>query len=177
MGKGHLVPLPELACLCVCCVPSPDLLLPFSFSLRSLHLYICVSFRVFRSSSLKVLVGVPLTLHTPLAGFRVGRFCYQGQRPQQAGFLGFPERVRTMAGRTLALRYGPPWSPIPEKEVVGNWPNWRLTSSGVAHHRIPLAPFPPPTLQVRGWRVTRRERGQFTNLCARRKEDEGYVSV
>lgn len=52
-----------------------------------------------------------------------------------------------MAGRTLALRYGPPWSPISETEVLGAWPNWHLTSSGVAHHRIPLAPFPPPTLQ------------------------------
>nr|XP_034340424.1 uncharacterized protein LOC117693780 [Arvicanthis niloticus] len=52
-----------------------------------------------------------------------------------------------MAGRTLALRYGPPWSSISETEVVGNWPNWHLTSSGVAHHRVPLASFPPLTLQ------------------------------
>ncbi|CAO2632863.1 hypothetical protein LEMLEM_LOCUS21961 [Lemmus lemmus] len=52
-----------------------------------------------------------------------------------------------MAGRTLALRYGPPWSPISETEVPGTWPSWHLTSSGVAHHRIPQAPFPPPTLQ------------------------------
>ncbi|KAM7330875.1 hypothetical protein ACRRTK_010064 [Alexandromys fortis] len=52
-----------------------------------------------------------------------------------------------MAGRTLALRYGPPWSPISETEVPGTWPSWHLTSSGVAHHRIPPAPFPPPTLQ------------------------------
>lgn len=75
-----------------------------------------------------------------------------------------------MAGRTLALRYGPPWSPVSETEVLGAWPNWHLTSSGVAHHRIPQASFPPPALQVRGWRVRPRERGQFTNLCARRKE-------
>ncbi|XP_040592109.1 uncharacterized protein LOC121132740 [Mesocricetus auratus] len=52
-----------------------------------------------------------------------------------------------MAGRTLALRYGPPWSPISETEVPGTWPSWHLTSSGVAHHRIPTAHFPPPTLQ------------------------------
>ncbi|XP_031242462.1 uncharacterized protein LOC116102197 [Mastomys coucha] len=52
-----------------------------------------------------------------------------------------------MAGRTLALRYGPPWSPISETEVLGTWPNWHLTSSGVAHHRIPPVSFLPPTLQ------------------------------
>ncbi|XP_028714985.1 uncharacterized protein LOC114684634 [Peromyscus leucopus] len=52
-----------------------------------------------------------------------------------------------MAGRTLALRYGPPCSPISETEVPGTWPSWHLTSSGVAHHRIPPAPFPPPILQ------------------------------
>ncbi|KAL1769324.1 lutropin subunit beta isoform X1 [Sigmodon hispidus] len=52
-----------------------------------------------------------------------------------------------MAGRTLALRYGPPWAPISETEVPGTWPSWHLTSSGVAHHRISPAPFPPPTLQ------------------------------
>ncbi|KAB0384165.1 hypothetical protein FD755_006082 [Muntiacus reevesi] len=51
-----------------------------------------------------------------------------------------------MAGRTLALRYGPPWSPISGTEVP-NWPNWHLTSSGVAHHFIPAVSFPPPTVQ------------------------------
>lgn len=55
-----------------------------------------------------------------------------------------------MAGRTLALRYGPPWSPISGTEVPGSWPNWHLTSSGVAHHFIPPVSFPPPTVQVRG---------------------------
>ncbi|XP_055408055.1 stabilizer of axonemal microtubules 3 [Bubalus kerabau] len=52
-----------------------------------------------------------------------------------------------MAGRTLALRYGPPWSPISGTEVPGSWPNWHLTSSGVAHHFIPPVSFPPPTVQ------------------------------
>lgn len=53
-----------------------------------------------------------------------------------------------MAGRTLALRHGPPWSPITETEVLGTWPSWRLTSSGVAHHRIPPLSFlPSSTLQ------------------------------
>lgn len=56
----------------------------------------------------------------------------------------------TMAGRTLALRYGPPRSPVSETEVSGSWPNWHLTSSGIAHHFIPPVPFPPPTVQVRG---------------------------
>lgn len=77
-----------------------------------------------------------------------------------------------MAGRTLALRYGPPWSPISETEVSGTWPGWHLTSSGVAHHRIPPAPFPPPTLQVRSPRAKGKTKmGQLTNLCAGRKED------
>ncbi|XP_019597246.2 stabilizer of axonemal microtubules 3 [Rhinolophus sinicus] len=52
-----------------------------------------------------------------------------------------------MAGRTLALRYGPPWSPISGTEVPGSWPNWHLTSSGVAHHIIPSVPFFPTTVQ------------------------------
>ncbi|XP_047385084.1 uncharacterized protein LOC124967102 [Sciurus carolinensis] len=52
-----------------------------------------------------------------------------------------------MAGRTLALRYGPPWPPISGTEVSGSWPNWHLTSSGVAHHIIPSVSFPPPTVQ------------------------------
>nr|XP_008250581.2 uncharacterized protein LOC100356851 [Oryctolagus cuniculus] len=52
-----------------------------------------------------------------------------------------------MAGRTLALRYGPPWSPISGTEVPGSWPSWHLTSSGVAHHHIPSLPFPPPSVQ------------------------------
>ncbi|KAL2762980.1 uncharacterized protein WCI35_031407 [Daubentonia madagascariensis] len=52
-----------------------------------------------------------------------------------------------MAGRTLALRYGPPWSPISGTEVPASWPGWHLTSSGVAHHIIPSVPFPPPTVQ------------------------------
>lgn len=55
-----------------------------------------------------------------------------------------------MAGRTLALRYGPPWPPISGTEDPGSWRNWHLTSSGVAHHIIPSVPFRPPTLQVRG---------------------------
>ncbi|XP_074225374.1 stabilizer of axonemal microtubules 3 isoform X1 [Camelus bactrianus] len=53
----------------------------------------------------------------------------------------------TMAGRNLALRYGAPWSPISGTEVPGFWPNWHLTSSGVAHRFIPPVPFPPPTVQ------------------------------
>uniref|UniRef100_A0A8D1P706 Lutropin subunit beta n=1 Tax=Sus scrofa TaxID=9823 RepID=A0A8D1P706_PIG len=53
----------------------------------------------------------------------------------------------TLAGRTLALRYGPPRSPVSETEVSGSWPNWHLTSSGIAHHFIPPVPFPPPTVQ------------------------------
>ncbi|CAH7457442.1 AC151602.1 [Phodopus roborovskii] len=52
-----------------------------------------------------------------------------------------------MAGRTLALRYGPPRSPISEAEGPVTWPSWQFTSSGVAHHRIPPAPFPPSGLQ------------------------------
>ncbi|XP_052019093.1 uncharacterized protein LOC127669286 isoform X2 [Apodemus sylvaticus] len=52
-----------------------------------------------------------------------------------------------MAGRTLALRYGPSWSPITETEVLGSWPSWRLTSSGVAHHRIPPVSIPPSALE------------------------------
>ncbi|OBS60348.1 hypothetical protein A6R68_08500, partial [Neotoma lepida] len=52
-----------------------------------------------------------------------------------------------MAGRTLALRYGPPFSPISETEVPGTRPSWHLTSSGVAHHRIPPVSFLLPTLQ------------------------------
>ncbi|XP_058385809.1 uncharacterized protein SAXO3 isoform X1 [Diceros bicornis minor] len=52
-----------------------------------------------------------------------------------------------MAGRTLALRYGPPWPPISGTEAPGSWANWHLTSSGVAHPIIPSVPFPPPTVQ------------------------------
>ncbi|XP_070258275.1 stabilizer of axonemal microtubules 3 isoform X2 [Myotis yumanensis] len=52
-----------------------------------------------------------------------------------------------MAGRTLALRYGPPGPPISGTEDPGSWPDWHLTSSGVAHHIIPSVPFRPPTLQ------------------------------
>ncbi|XP_054553269.1 uncharacterized protein LOC129146097 [Talpa occidentalis] len=52
-----------------------------------------------------------------------------------------------MAGRTLALRYGPPWRPISGSEAPGSWPHWHLTSSGVAHHVIPAVSFPPPTVQ------------------------------
>lgn len=55
-----------------------------------------------------------------------------------------------MSRRTLALRHGPPWPPIPGTEDPGSWPDWHLTSSGVAHHIIPSVPFRPPTLQVRG---------------------------
>lgn len=65
-----------------------------------------------------------------------------------------PARLRggggTMAGRTLARRYGPPRSPISGTKVPGSQPSWHLTSSGVAHHCIPPVPFPPPTVQVRG---------------------------
>ncbi|XP_058563255.1 uncharacterized protein SAXO3 isoform X1 [Neofelis nebulosa] len=52
-----------------------------------------------------------------------------------------------MAGPTLAVRYGLPWSPVSGTEVPESWPNWHLTSSGVAHHIIPSVPFPPPTVQ------------------------------
>ncbi|XP_072628140.1 stabilizer of axonemal microtubules 3 [Canis lupus baileyi] len=52
-----------------------------------------------------------------------------------------------MAGRTLALRYGPPWPPIAGPEAPGSWPNWHLTSTSVANHIIPSVPFPPPTMQ------------------------------
>ncbi|XP_045056151.2 stabilizer of axonemal microtubules 3 [Desmodus rotundus] len=52
-----------------------------------------------------------------------------------------------MAGPTLALRCGPPWPPISGTELPGSWPKWHHTSSGVAHHIIPPASFPPPTLQ------------------------------
>lgn len=55
-----------------------------------------------------------------------------------------------MAGPTLALRCGPPWPSISGTELPGSWPKWHHTSSGVAHHIIPPASFPPPTLQVRG---------------------------
>ncbi|XP_073913458.1 stabilizer of axonemal microtubules 3 [Castor canadensis] len=51
-----------------------------------------------------------------------------------------------MAGQTLPLRCGPVWSPISGNEVSGSWRNWHLTSSGVAHHSIPTAPFPPATI-------------------------------
>ncbi|KAM8790575.1 stabilizer of axonemal microtubules 3 isoform 2-T2 [Rhynchonycteris naso] len=52
-----------------------------------------------------------------------------------------------MAGRTPALCYDRPWSPISGTEVPRSWPSWHLTSSGVAHHMIPSLPFPPPTFQ------------------------------
>ncbi|CAK6437313.1 unnamed protein product [Pipistrellus nathusii] len=52
-----------------------------------------------------------------------------------------------MAGQLLALRYGPLWPPISGTEDPGSWPDWHLTSSGVAHHIIPSVPFRPPTLQ------------------------------
>uniref|UniRef100_A0A8C3W059 Stabilizer of axonemal microtubules 3 n=1 Tax=Catagonus wagneri TaxID=51154 RepID=A0A8C3W059_9CETA len=52
-----------------------------------------------------------------------------------------------MAGRTLALCYGPPQPPVSGTEVFGSWPSWHPTSSGVAHHFIPPVPFPPPTVQ------------------------------
>ncbi|XP_047645953.1 uncharacterized protein LOC125132573 isoform X3 [Phacochoerus africanus] len=73
-----------------------------------------------------------------------------------------------MAGRTLALRYGPPQSPVSETEVSGSWPNWHLTSSGVAHHFIPPVPFPPPTVQLRhqGWRLPRITKHQCSEARA-----------
>nr|XP_012609729.1 uncharacterized protein LOC105865600 isoform X2 [Microcebus murinus] len=52
-----------------------------------------------------------------------------------------------MAGRTLALRYGPPWAPVTGTEMPGSWPNWHLTSSGVAHHIIPTVSFLAPARQ------------------------------
>nr|XP_044989306.1 uncharacterized protein LOC123454644 [Jaculus jaculus] len=52
-----------------------------------------------------------------------------------------------MAGRTLAVSSGPPRRAVSGTEVPGFWPKWYFTSSGVAHHSIPSAPFPPPTLQ------------------------------
>lgn len=73
-----------------------------------------------------------------------------GNRNNKPAPAWLPRRGGTMAGRTLALRYGPPWSPISGTEVPGSWPNWHLTSSGVAHHVIPPVSFPPPTVQVRG---------------------------
>nr|XP_012609727.1 uncharacterized protein LOC105865600 isoform X1 [Microcebus murinus]XP_012609728.1 uncharacterized protein LOC105865600 isoform X1 [Microcebus murinus] len=54
-----------------------------------------------------------------------------------------------MAGRTLALRYGPPWAPVTGTEMPGSWPNWHLTSSGVAHHIIPTVSFLAPARQLK----------------------------
>ncbi|XP_076987324.1 stabilizer of axonemal microtubules 3 [Tamandua tetradactyla] len=83
----------------------------------------------------------------PLAGSGVGKFCHLGQRQQQAAPTWPLGGGGAMTGRTLALCYGPPWSPISGTEVSGSWPAWHLTSSGVAHHIIPPAPFPPHTVQ------------------------------
>lgn len=100
----------------------------------------------------------------------LGLFLYPSSQPQALHWLGsawagsvtwgnsnnkpaapWPRGVDgTMAGRTLALRCGAPWPPISGTEVPGSSHNWHLTSSGVAHHIIPSAPFPPPTVQVRG---------------------------
>ncbi|XP_060030100.1 stabilizer of axonemal microtubules 3 [Erinaceus europaeus] len=52
-----------------------------------------------------------------------------------------------MAGLTLALRYGPLRAPISASQGSASWPQWHLTSSGVAHHPIPPVSFPPPTLR------------------------------
>ncbi|XP_069857108.1 stabilizer of axonemal microtubules 3 [Dipodomys merriami] len=52
-----------------------------------------------------------------------------------------------MAGRTLALRYGPLHCPITEKDLPGTWPDWWLTSSGIGHHYIPPGVFPPVTIE------------------------------
>ncbi|XP_010639050.1 uncharacterized protein LOC104873850 [Fukomys damarensis] len=52
-----------------------------------------------------------------------------------------------MACGTGALRLAPPWSPTSGRDVPGSWPNWHLTSSGVAHHIIPPVSFPPPNVQ------------------------------
>ncbi|KAG8521428.1 hypothetical protein J0S82_017962 [Galemys pyrenaicus] len=52
-----------------------------------------------------------------------------------------------MAGPALAPRCGPLRTPTCGPEVPRSRPSWRLTSSGVAHHVIPAASFPPPTVQ------------------------------
>lgn len=153
MGKGRLVPLPESACLSLCLLyslTSP----PVSFLLLCWESPPFPTFLFpLRPSSLKVLVGGSSSPPHAIGWVQSGQVLLPGATVTTSRFLGFPEKVRTMAGRTLALRYGPPWSPISETEVLGTWPNWHLTSSGVAHHWIPPASFPLPTLQVRGWRV------------------------
>ncbi|XP_055469620.1 uncharacterized protein LOC129681623 [Psammomys obesus] len=52
-----------------------------------------------------------------------------------------------MVGRKLALQYGTPRSPISETKVPGTSPNSYLTSSGIAHRKIPWVAFRLPTLQ------------------------------
>ncbi|XP_004448181.2 stabilizer of axonemal microtubules 3 [Dasypus novemcinctus] len=83
----------------------------------------------------------------PLAGSAVGRFCHLGQQRQQAAPTWPWGGGGAMAGRPLALGCGPLRSPVSGTEGAGSWPAWHLTSSGVAHHIIPPAPFPPPTVQ------------------------------
>eukprot|EP00072_Mus_musculus_P057741 XP_006541413.2 PREDICTED: lutropin subunit beta isoform X2 [Mus musculus] len=147
MGKGRLVPLPESACLSLCLLyslTSP----PVSFLLLCWESPPFPTFLFpLRPSSLKVLVGGSPSPPHAIGWVQSGQVLLPGATVTTSRFLGFPEKVRTMAGRTLALRYGPPWSPISETEVLGTWPNWHLTSSGVAHHWIPPASFPLPTLQ------------------------------
>lgn len=88
-------PPPESACLPVCSVAFPDLLLSFSCLLKSppffTYLFLCPSFLGSSPSSFKVLVWVPRILPKPLAGLRVGGFCYEGQRPHHKPLLGFRE--------------------------------------------------------------------------------------
>eukprot|EP00072_Mus_musculus_P075730 XP_017177493.1 PREDICTED: lutropin subunit beta isoform X3 [Mus musculus] len=148
MGKGRLVPLPESACLSLCLLyslTSP----PVSFLLLCWESPPFPTFLFpLRPSSLKVLVGGSPSPPHAIGWVQSGQVLLPGATVTTSRFLGFPEKVRTMAGRTLALRYGPPWSPISETEVLGTWPNWHLTSSGVAHHWIPPASFPLPTLQA-----------------------------
>lgn len=78
-----------------------------------------------------------------------------------------------MAGRTLALRYGPPWPPISGTEDPGSWPDWHLTSSGVAHHIIPSVPFRPPALQVRAAWASRRLRRKGARGSRHLRKEQG----
>lgn len=55
------------------------------------YLFLCPSFLGSSPSSFKVLVWVPRILPKPLAGLRVGGFCYEGQRPHHKPLLGFRE--------------------------------------------------------------------------------------
>lgn len=96
MGKGRLVPLPESACLCVCCVLSPDLLSPFSSSVGSLHPFLLFCFL----SGLSILLskspswGSPNSPHA-IGWVQSGQVLLPGATATTSRFLSFPERVRT----------------------------------------------------------------------------------